>query len=143
MDMCVLTTFIKSASRNHLIFTDGCVDGYTYVDVGLQVSEYIEYRLSDRRLSMRTQDFVNTLLRDNVQQSQVIGSYLALSNLGILFEPLLKMDIEALFNRWSQNNTLIINMDIGSVENNRFSLVKNAPEQYSVSLHAINHIVLP
>ena len=98
-----IRTFIQSPSRNHLVLSRGCIDGMVYVDVGLEVSMYIEDKIGDRRLSMRTQDNLNIKLRDSIKVSEAYGSYLALSNIGIIFEPSLKIDVEGLLNRWSQN----------------------------------------
>ena len=137
-----LATFIKSPSRNHLVFSNGCLDYIEYMNVGLEVSSYIEDILNDRKLSMRAQDFLNTKLRTGICHSNDIGDYIALTNVGILFEPALKFDIEGLFNRWSQNITLIIDMGQGGVRDGRFYLVDNVSEDYSVSLGTINYIVL-
>ena len=137
-----LTTFINSASRNHLILKKGFIDGLEYMNVGLVVSAFIEDILSDRRLSMRTQDKINELFRNNTKRSESIGQYLALTNIGILFEPQLKIDIEGLFNRWSQNMTLVIDLGIGQFSDNLLYLTADSSREYSVSLEAINHIFL-
>lgn len=134
-----LKTFIQSPSRNHLIFSNGCIDGLVYVDVGLEISTYIEDKVGDRRLSMRTQDIINIKLKDSIRTSETFGSYLAITNIGIIFEPALKIDIEGLLNRWSQNVCLFVNIEKGIIDNNSLFLVKGCPIDYSVSLEAINY----
>ncbi len=135
-----IADFIRSSSRNNLILSNGEIDGLSYIDMGLEISRFIEDILSDRRLSMRTQDFINTLLKNNIGHNDTVGQYVALTNIGILFEPPLKIDIEGLFNRWSQNYILFIDMGKGIVANGRLYLTGNCSQDYSVSLETINHI---
>ena len=136
-----VVTFTNSASRNHLILSSGCFEAINYVDVGYDLSSYIEPIIGDRRLSMRAQDKLNLLLRDNIGQIDDFGAYLAITNIGILFEPSLKIDTESLFDRWSQNNVLIVYIGKGIVSSNRLYLAPNCSEQYSVSLQKINYII--
>lgn len=134
--------FINSPSRNHLVLSNGCVDSLSYFDVGFEISSIVESIIGDRRLSMRIQDRLNKLLSEHTHHDASFGQYLALQNLGVLFEPLLKIDVEGLFDRWSQNTTLFVDMGKGSVEDNRFYLIEGCSEQYSVSLQRINYIIV-
>ena len=139
--MNLLQSFVNSASRNHLILSSGCLKAFNYVNIGYEISSYIEPIIGDRRLSMRTQDKLNSLLRDSVSQLENLGAYLAITNIGILFEPSLKIDLEGLFDRWSQNNLLVVDIGKGNVSSNRLFLTPNCSEQYSVSLQRINYII--
>lgn len=136
-----LQAFIQSPSRNHLVLSNGCLDSLRYTDVGFEVSCLIEERIGDRRLSMRVQDYITKFFSEHIVQSDFFGQYLALTNVGILFEPALKLDIEALLDRWSQNITLFIDMAKGSVVDNRYYLTQGCAGTYSVSLSSINHLI--
>ncbi len=136
-----IRTFTNSASRNHLILSSGCHEEFCYVNVGFEISSYIEPIIADRRLSMRTQDKLNTILRNNVKQLDGLGAYLAITNIGILFEPSLKIDIEGLFDRWSQNNVLVVDIGKGAISSNRLFLTPDCPDRYSVPLDRINYII--
>ena len=138
-----LLAFIHSPSRNHLVLSNGCLDGLKYTDVGFEVSCFVEDLIGDRHLSMRTQDYINRLFREHTFLSDHLGQYLALSNVGILFEPALKLDVESLLDRWSQNNTLFLNIGKGEITSNHFYLTKGCQEGYSVLLSSINFIVIP
>lgn len=139
--MNLLQSFVNSASRNHLILSNGCLEAFNYINIGYEISSYIEPIIGDRRLSMRVQDKLNTLLRDSVSQLEDLGAYLAITNIGILFEPSLKIDLEGLFDRWSQNNLLFVDIGKGAISSNRLFLTPNCPKQYSVSLQRINYII--
>ena len=108
--MGILKAFLSSPSRNHLVISDDCIVGFDYIDVGLEKSAFIEDKISDRRLSMRVQDHLNVLLRSHICKSEEFGEYLALTNIGILFEPLLKIDLDGFLDRWSQNMILILDV---------------------------------
>ena len=138
-----LLAFIHSPSRNHLVLSNGFLDGLKYTDVGFEVSCFIEDIIGDRRLTMRTQDFINELFRERTFLSDYLGQYLALSNVGILFEPALKLDVESLLDRWSQNITLFLDIGKGEITNNRFNLTKGCQEDFSVLLSSINYIEIP
>lgn len=135
-----LESFISSPSRNHIVFSNGRLDNLQYLDVGLELSTGVEDILSDRRLSMKSQDILNRLFSDCTNSSPVYGSYLAIENVGILFEPLLKLDIMALLNKWSQNNLLVVNMGKGCVANETFYLV-DGDSRCTINLHTFNYIV--
>ena len=135
-------SFVQSTSRNHLVFTDGCLDGFQYVNVGLELSTQIEDLLSHRRLSLKAQDIINDLFSKRIMKSEHLGSYLALQNIGILFEPLLRFDLEALFNKWSQNHLLVIDRGKGCVRDERFFLVENRDVKFSVDLSSLNYFIL-
>lgn len=116
--------------------------GFDYIDVGLEVSAFIEDKISDRRLSMRVQDCLNALLRSHICKSEEFGEYLALTNIGILFEPLLKIDLEGFLDRWSQNMILLLDLGKGHVQDNHLFLTQGCSREYSVSLEGINYMKL-
>ena len=140
--MGILKAFLSSPSRNHLVISDGCIVGFDYIDMGLEISTFIEDRISDRRLSMRVQDQLHALLRSHICKSEEFGEYLALTNIGILFEPLLKIDLEGFLDRWSQNMILLLDVGKGNIQDNHFFLTQGCSRDYSVSLEGINYIEL-
>lgn len=89
---------------------------------------------------MKAQDYVNDIFREHTRHSDDYGDYLAIKNIGILFEPLLKLDVFALLNKWSQNQFLIIQQDGYLIENNVFHLTSNRVQDYTVNIQGINHI---
>ena len=137
-----LYQFSKSPSRNHIAFVTGNAEGIRFVDLGYELSTKIEDVLNDRRLSMRAQDYLKGIISSNLHLDSEFGEYIAIKNIGILFEPELNLSVEALFNSWSQNTILIIEMENGKVENNRFYLVDGCPIHYSVDLNTFNYIII-
>ena len=137
-----LCQFSRSASRNHIVFVTGTVESLEYVDLGYELSSKIEDILTDRRLSMKAQDYLKSIIMSNIHKDNDLGEYIAIKNIGILFEPELNFSLEALFNSWSQNTLLIVNIANGKVDNKRFLLEDGCPIQYSVNLKDFNYIMI-
>ena len=136
-----LTQFSETLSRNHIAFVSQCDDVFRFVDVGIALSKELVGIISDNQLSLKARDCLNDILSSNMSNSEAIGNYLAIKNIGVLFEPILKLDIEALFNRWSQNIILIVDMGQGSVVQDKYYLSQQT-DQYSIDLHEMNYIAL-
>ena len=136
-----LTQFSQAPSRNHIAFVSQCDDVFRFVDVGIALSKELVGIVSDNQLSLKARDCLNDILNSNLSNSETIENYLAIKNIGILFEPILKLDIEALFNRWSQNMILIVDMKQGLVVQDKYYLSQQT-ERYSIDLHEMNYIVL-
>ena len=137
-----LCQFSRSASRNHIVFVKGNVESLEYVDLGYELCSKIEDILTDRRLSMKAQDYLKSIIMSNIHKDNDLGEYIAIKNIGILFEPELNFSLEALFNSWSQNTLLIVNIANGKVDNKRFFLEDGCPIQYSVDLKDFNYIMI-
>ena len=137
-----LCQFSRSASRNHIAFVKGNVENLDYVDLGYELSLKIEDILTDRRLSMKAQDYLKSIIMSNIHEDNDLGEYIAIKNIGILFEPELNFSLEALFNSWSQNTLLIVDIANGKVDNKRFFLEDGCPIQYSVDLKDFNYIMI-
>jgi hypothetical protein len=137
-----LSQFSRSASRNHIAFVKGNVENLDYVDLGYELSLKIEDILTDRRLSMKAQDYLKSIIMSNIHKDNDLGEYIAIKNIGILFEPELNFSLEALFNSWSQNTLLIVDIAKGKVDNKRFFLEDGCPIQYSVDLKDFNYLII-
>ena len=137
-----LYQFSKSPSRNHIAFVKGNVENLEYVDLGYELSLKIEDILTDRRLSMKAQDYLKSIIMSNIHKDNDLGEYIAIKNIGILFEPELNFSPEAFFNSWSQNTLLIVDIANGKVDNKRFFLEDGCPIQYSVDLKDFNYLII-
>lgn len=137
-----LYQFSKSPSRNHIAFVKGNAEGISFVDLGYELSTKIEDILNDRRLSMKAQDYLKGIISSNIHHDNDLGEYIAIKNIGILFEPELNFSLEAFFNSWSQNTLLIVDIANGKVDNKRFFLEDGCPIQYSVDLKDFNYIMI-
>ncbi len=101
-------SFAKSSSHHHVIFCREMMPELTFVNVGLVLSEKIlEEGLDSPMLDFATDDFIQEIMSRHEFHPE-IGNYLALTNIGILFEPCLKYNIPELFKSHSRNKILFI-----------------------------------
>ena len=122
--------FIHSASRNRIVFCRDKIDGIEFVNVGRELSALIVEKSEHDNL----QDDVNNLLNRSRTNAEV-GRYLALNNIGILFEPELKLNLRSLFESYSKDQTLFI-CDEGSVVDNTFHFFEPS-SLYTVDLSGL------
>lgn len=125
-----------------LIFVNNQLDGLSFVDMGLSLSEAIEPLIDSKYLSLETNDIVDKMMMQNISQHPVFGNYVAICNIGILFEPVLKLDISAKLRKWTKDFTLIISNSEGVIENNTFHLAGTNKPSYSVNLSDIPYNII-
>ena len=107
--------FLDTNPNNKIVFsnqTEGAVD------LGKELSSLIKPSLEHKRLSMKTKDLIGELVHSNIKSSDEIGKYIAIKNLGILFEPELKINFEHFLKTYSSDITLIIEWS-GTISSNQ------------------------
>jgi hypothetical protein len=111
--------YLSQTSRNRLVFCHEHIDGLIYVDVGRTMSESLaKENLRSPMIAYAAEDLLSDILSaTNVDSS--IGCYIALENIGILFEPELGFNLRTVFENTSTNKTLIICYG-GHIYNNDF-----------------------
>lgn len=107
-----LLELIASPGRNKLVLCHELDDSLHFVNVGLELSRSI----NDSIESINHMDAVKSVLAQT-RHDDTIGEYLALTNIGILFEPELKLNMRTLLDNYSLNQTLIIQSQYEVVNN--------------------------
>lgn len=83
------------------------MQGLQYVDVGFALS----LRLKTNENNSPVIDIVSQILNDNIRYDGDIGHYMAIENIGILFEPELKLDVRSIIDSNSKNQCLVVLTD--------------------------------
>ena len=104
-----IASYINRQSRNNLLFTSKEVEGVCYVDIGRQLAEKIETFLQKKRLGLIAEDALKKILSQGSCKNEEVGEYLAIKNIGILFEPVLHLDVKTILKNWSRDHVLIVN----------------------------------
>lgn len=97
--------YVSLDTRNKIVFCKDIIDGIDFLNVGHELSASLCDNVHDNM------DALRSLLTTGSNQHSIIGQYLALDNIGILFEPELKFDIRNLLDTYSKNQCLIIKSD--------------------------------
>ena len=106
-------------TRNKIVFCKEDVEGLDFINVGKELSML----LGDNPQEISGFETMYRQVLNRSNHSSQIGTYLALENIGILFEPELKLDLRSMISNYSKNQCLIIKTDY-SIENDRLYFVK-------------------
>lgn len=135
-----IADYIKSQSRNKIIFYSQDISALQSVNVGLRISESI-YNLNEpRRIAMRVLSELDGILNAAIAQHDVFGRYLSIENIGVLFEPELKLDFTSLLDRYSQNNVLFVKWNGEINTDNIYFLTKE--NGIKINIKNLSHIVI-
>lgn len=135
--MIELKQHIQIGTRNKLLFTSYNVKDLIFIDLGTEMSHAIESSLTDKNLPFLAEEELEKIINKNVCHSSDIGSYIAIRNIGILFEPTLRIDTQAKFSAWSRNYTLIVDTAEGTIQNDIFYLAGDTESAYKINLSDI------
>lgn len=95
--------YVQQNTRNKIVFCTNSIDDIDFVDAG--------YRLAMAIQSGEDATSAVSMLFGSSVQHPTIGNYLALKNIGILFEPELKLNLRDILLSYSKNQCLIIQAD--------------------------------
>ena len=124
--------FISQVSRYKIIFCHEPISNLHFVDVGKELSFVIKEQEEPSGYSSACKRIFEQTYND-----EVIGSYLALSNWLILFEPDLKLDLRSIVESFSINKCLILLFD-GSIKENRYLLMDD--NRFALNLQGLSFI---
>lgn len=123
-----------------MIFFKEEIPGIITVDVGYKIAKGLSGLLNDKRLSFKVKSIIDDLFLESIVEHEIFGKTLAISNIGTLFEPDLKIDIVNLFSTHSANNALFVKWDGETDEKNIYFLSKE--NGIEIGLKDLSHIVI-
>lgn len=102
-----ISNYLNQGTRNRIVFCRDSVIGIEFIDVGKEVAMLLNNMPTDS-------SSFETICKQVVgtpRNNDLIGKYLAIENIGILFEPELKLDVRSMLDCYSRNQCLIIKSD--------------------------------
>lgn len=136
----LIKDYIKSQTRNKVIFHSQDISNLISVNVGLRISESIYNFKEPGRIPMRVSSELDRILNAAISNHDLFGKYLSIENLGILFEPELKIDFNRLLDSYSQNNALFVEWEGEIDADNIYFLTKE--NGININIQNLSHIVL-
>lgn len=97
--------YIAQNTRNKIVICRDSIDGLEFINVGYDLSKLLS------KNSYNYEEAVNAILNKTIHD-ETIGNYLALTNIAILFEPELKINVNDILDAYSKNQCLIIQSDL-------------------------------
>ncbi|WP_106830577.1 hypothetical protein [Parabacteroides pacaensis] len=139
--MKALKQYITTGTRHKLLFISCTTDALSFIDIGALLSEAIEPHLQKKRLSLIAEEALDKIIEQNTFSDPDIGDYIAIKNIGILFEPALGLNVHSKFDSWARTHVLIVHNE-GIIKNNVFYLAGVPDQHYSIILTDISYKTL-
>jgi len=135
-----ISTFLKTQSRNKVVFYKDGINDITEIDLGTELSQVL-YNLNDlTKLPMKVSHELEIIMNKATIEHEHFGRSLAISNLGILFEPELKVDFSSLLEKYSNTNVLFVKW-AGEIDNeNLYFLSKE--KGIKTNIKNLSHIAI-
>lgn len=135
----LITSFLKEGKRNRLIILQAldnlCIQP---VNIGLELAQALKGKEGSRRLPSIADEALKGILDQHTHSSPSFGNYIGLVNLGILFEPDLRIEVAELLKRHSQNTALFVEWP-GEREEGILYFLSKAKGK-SLSLKGVSHL---
>jgi len=135
-----ITDYIQSQARNKIIFHSEDISDLKSVNIGVQISESIYNFKEPGRIPMRVSSELDRILHAAISNHDLFGKYLSIENLGVLFEPELKIDFNRLLDRYSQNNALFVKWEGELDADNIYFLTKE--NGIKINIKNVSHIAI-
>lgn len=138
MDIKGLSQYVDRHARHNLLFVKGVIEDVHYIDIGKELSARICDKLDSRSLPMICDDALNEIMDCGTSKDEAIGSYIAIRNFGILFEPSLLINVHDKFEQCAREQVLIVNLE-GTITQKTFFLGQEQNSRYSIPLTDITY----
>jgi hypothetical protein len=135
-----LLIFLTSNSRNKLVFYKEDSFDINTIDIGLKLANKLLNLDNQSKLIFKATSELDLLMKDSIYDHKLYGKVIAISNIGILLEPELKLDINKFFDNYSINNALFVKWD-GEVDN-EFAYFINQKSKNKINIKNISNIVI-
>lgn len=132
-DINEIAKYVKQNTRNKIVFCREDIDGIIFVNVGLVLSRL----LTDEDEFVNGYQLMCNKIFNHPQYNNCIGNYIAIENIGILFEPELKFDLHNILESFSRNLCFIIKSDAEIIDDKFYFLTPN--DSAEIDLSGLSH----
>ncbi len=136
MNIDALKRYVDRLARHNLIFARSEIEGLVYVDVGKELAKALAVQTDLNMFPLLADKELNSILKQHTQEIDGIGQYVAICNLGILFEPELALNVHDKISEWSKGKALIVKLE-GNIVDDEFHFYESDTSQCKVSLKDI------
>lgn len=133
-----INDFINQNPKHKLVFTKNEPSGFIFTDLGFEMATLLEGQSLPSVVASETFESVAV---KGMQVHPVYGRYLAIKNIGILFEPALRLNIRMLFESISHDTLLVVCSD-GVIKNDYYYFFNEHTEDYGVPVSGLSYLVI-
>lgn len=135
-----IKSYLSEKPKYRLMFDLSSSLDVVSVDVGAYIADALQAKTQDLNLNMYASDAIREMIRQHTHEHSVYGRYVALCNIGILFEPALVFNLETIIEQTSKDELLIIQAK-GCIANERFFFLSQQ-DNLSFSLKNLTYITI-
>lgn len=121
----LIVNYLKSNSRNKIVIHRNQIDNINTVDIGVELSKLIKELTTDNRFTLKSKSKLDEFVNLSIYNHHQFGDIISIKNLGILFEPGLKIDFLSFIDNISKSNCLFIKWDGEVDEENLYFLTRS------------------
>lgn len=132
--------FIHNTPRNKIVFLDQPITNLRFLDVGKELSIKLHALTNDNRIAMKSIGIIDKLFSSSIEEDAIYGKYLALKNIGILFESELKTDFVQLLDKYSSSNILFVQWEGEKDSQYMYFLTKEKGRK--INIENLSHITI-
>lgn len=134
----IIADYLAQATRNRLVFCHEQIEGLTFVNVGKTLAEsLVKQDLRSPMIAYKAEEVLDEIL-SSTKVDDEIGSYVALDNIGVLFEPDLAFNLKSVIDNASTNKVVIILSD-GIIKSDCYYFLQEGDASF-IDLHGLSHI---
>lgn len=134
----IIADYLAQATRNRLVFCHEQIDGLTFVNVGKILAENLTKQdLHSPMIAYMAEEVLSEIL-SSTKIDDEIGSYVALNNIGVLFEPDLAFNLKSVIDSASTNKVVII-LSNGIIKSDRYYFLQEGDISF-IDLHGLSYI---
>lgn len=129
--------YLSQNPKHKLVFIKNEPEDFVFTNLGFEMATHLD----DQTLpSIVATSAFESVVAKGMQVHPEYGKYMAIKNIGILFEPSLRLNIKMLFESISRDTLLLICSD-GIVKNDTFCFM-NSTEGFGISLSGLSYLVI-
>ena len=134
----IITDYLSQATRNRLVFCHNPIEGLSFIDVGRVLAEKLtKENLRSSMIGYLAEDVLNDIISTVIDDAD-IGPYVAIENIGFLFEPELEFNLESTLDNASKDKVVIIRSD-GFIKSDIFYFLQEGDSSF-INLHGLSYI---
>lgn len=105
----MIKKFLSTYPRHKLVLCNSKIKDVVFLDVGLELSMQIANSI--RIQPQAIYDKLINLIEQNLKKHDAFGTYIGITNIGIIFEPQLGLNFRTIIDKLSKDYLLIIHTD--------------------------------
>lgn len=134
-----LKIYLNSTSRNKIVFHQETINGLNPTNIGKELAFRLTALPDGKDISFKAKQELDNLLTDSAYIHPEYGKIISLSNIGILFEPELKIDFRYILDKYSTENILFIHWNGKNDQNDLYFL---SEEGIKINIDNLSYIKL-